>query len=158
MKLRHIIIACAALFCCFGGNLQAQTDKAPAKGGDAILGEYFIKDEKAEDSKVRFTKNADGTYACTIFWIETENDPATGKPWTDSKNPDKSLRNRPLIGVKLIESIPYDAKKNAWTGGKIYDPNRGLKANATISITEDGRLKVSGKILGIGETQYWDRL
>jgi len=43
------------------------------------------------DSKVRFTKNQAGTYDCQVFWIAQPIDPATGKPWLDSKNPDKAL-------------------------------------------------------------------
>ena len=148
MKARKIIVALVAAL--LGAAALAQTT------ADSILGEYYLRDDKNGDSKVRFTKNARGTYDCTIIWIKEPNDPATGKPWLDSKNPDKSLRTRPLVGTKIVEGISYS--DGVWSGAKIYDPNRGLKANATIKLLKNGKLEVSGKILGIGETQVWDRL
>ena len=151
MKAIKTLMIIAATLCC-GMNAFAQTK------GDAILGEYYLKDAKNGDSKVLFTKNSSGTYDCEITWIEIPDDPKTGKPWLDVRNPDKSLRGRQVLGIKIIEGIPYDEESGTWTGAKIYDPNRGIKANATIKLCNDGRLKVSGKVLGIGETQYWDRL
>ena len=122
------------------------------------MGTYYIKDSKSGDSKVRFSKNKSGTYDCTVIWLQDATDPKTGKPWTDLNNPDKALKTRPIVGLKIVEGIPYDEKSGQWTGAKIYDPGRGIKANATIKVLPDGRLSVSGKVLGIGETQYWDRL
>ena len=143
------MIALVALF--YGVSSFAQVK------GDAILGEYYLKDDKNGDSKVIFTKNAAGTYDCTISWIKDPIDPATGKPWLDFRNPDKSLRSKPLLGVKIIEGIPFDEKSGMWKGAKIYDPNRGLRANATIKLLPGGNLEVSGKVLGIGETQVWEK-
>ena len=150
MKTRKIFIALSAMF--LGVVALAQTT------ADSILGEYYLPDDKNGDSKVRFTKNGNGTYDCTIIWIKEPNDPKTGKPWLDSKNSDKSLRNRPLVGIKIVEGISYDKSAGLWSGAKIYDPNRGIKANATIKLLGSGRLEVSGKIMGIGETQIWEKL
>jgi uncharacterized protein (DUF2147 family) len=54
--------------------------------------------------------------------------------------------------------LKYNKKKCRWEDGKIYDPTRGIKANCQGEFTDDGRLKIRGSLLGIGETVYWTRL
>ena len=125
---------------------------------DAILGDYYVKDAKNGDSKVRFTKNAQGTYDCKIIWIKDPIDPKTGQPWKDFRNPDKSLRDKELNGAFLVRGLVYDPSGDKWSGAKIYDPNRGIKANATMKFSSPDKLEVSGKVLGIGEKQIWDKL
>ena len=117
---------------------------AQKNSADDILGTYYLKDAKNGDSKVQFTKNGKGAFDCTIVWIKNPTDPKTGQGWKDVKNPDKSLRDRPVLGIKIIEGIAFDAQKGVWTGAKVYDPNRGIKANATISLTGDDGLEITG--------------
>lgn len=131
---------------------NALNDKA-----DSIIGEYLVPDP-GNDSKVRFTKNADGTYNCQIFWMESNINPDTGKPWTDIHNPDKSLRSRRCDSIVIISGLRYDAGKKVWNGAKIYDPNRGIKANVTCQFMPDGKLMLKGTVLGIGEKVYWNKL
>lgn len=124
---------------------------------DSILGEYLVPDP-GNDSKVRFTKNSDGTYNCQIFWLEHNINPENGQPWTDLKNPDKSLRSRRCDSIVIISGLKYDADKKVWNGAKIYDPNRGIKANVTCQFMPDGQLMLKGTVLGIGEKVYWKKL
>lgn len=126
--------------------------------GDSIVGEYLVPDAKNGDSKVRFTKNAEGTFDCQVFWLEKPNDPATGKPWLDNKNPDKSLRNRRSDSLFIINGLKYNAEKQQWDGAKVYDPNRGIKANVICKFLPSGELQVKGTVLGIGESQNWKKL
>lgn len=121
---------------------------------DSILGNY--ESVQGEDSfKVKFTKNTDGSYKAQIYWLAQPNDPKTGKPFLDEKNPDKSLRNVHSDQIVLINGLKYNAEKKQWDGAKIYDPQRGLKANVTASFQPDGRLMLKGTIMGIGEKVYW---
>ena len=124
------------------------------ENADSIVGIYLVPDE-GNDSKVEFTKNADGTYDCVIIWLQNPNDPSTGKPWLDVANPKKELRTRPCMGLKLVQGLKYDSAKKNWGGTKIYDPNRGINANVKMSFEADGKLSVRGSLLGIGETQLW---
>lgn len=155
MKIKTILIAIVAVLTgCYGAFAQnALNSKA-----DSIIGEYYLPDPENGDSKAEFTKASDGTYECTVTWIKDPIDPKTGKPWTDFRNPDKSLRARPVVGIKIIQGLRYDASSRQWNGGSIYDPNRGIKAKATAYFLPDGRLAVTGKVLGIGETVYWKKL
>jgi len=125
---------------------------------DNILGNFLVPDKKNGDSKVKFTKNAAGTFDCQLYWLEIANDPATGKPWLDFRNPDKSKRTCQLNGTYIIKGLKYNADKKQWDGAKIYDPNRGINVNVNIRIVQNGDLQVKGTILGIGETYIWPRL
>lgn len=156
MKIKAILLIAAATILTGGFNAMAQN--ALNSKADSIVGEYYLPDPRNGDSKAECTKAADGTYECTITWIKDPIDPGTGKPWTDVHNPDKSLRARPVVGIKFVEGLKYDAGKGQWTGASIYDPNRGIKAKATAYFLPDGRLAVTGKVLGIGETVYWKKL
>lgn len=120
---------------------------------DNILGCYLA--EQNEDVyKTRFTKAADGTYTCQMYYLRDLYD-KDGKVFLDFRNPDKSLRNVRADQIVLIRGLKYNAAKQHWDGAKIYDPQRGLKANVTVNFTDDGRLRIRGTVLGIGETAYW---
>ena len=56
-------IICAAFFA-LPAAAQGINDKA-----DNIIGEY-LTDRGGSKSKVRVTKNADGTYDAQVFWVE----------------------------------------------------------------------------------------
>lgn len=76
----------------------------------------------------------------------------------DENNPNPKLRNRPLIGLKLLQGFKY-AGNNKWTKGKIYDPNNGKTYKSNLTLNEDGTLKVRGYI-GVsmfGRTETWSR-
>lgn len=151
--MKRIISILAALICA-APMLLAQK---PGSNADDILGEYICK-IPGESYKVRFTKNTDNTYKAQIFWLEQDTDPATGKKWTDFKNPDKSLRSTPSDRIVLINGLKFNSEKRVWDSAKIYDPNRGIKANVTIKFESDKMISLKGTVLGIGETEYWEKL
>ena len=65
------------------------------------------------------------------------------KQWTvDSKNPDKSLRKRPLKGLRVL-SCSYK-KDNEWRGGKIYDASEGESYRARVRLSGKNELIVRG--------------
>lgn len=125
--------------------------------GDSILGDYSSK-QKNDEYKVHVTKNDDGTYKAQIFWVSDPVDHETGKVLLDTKNPDKSLRNVPCDQIVLFDGLRYNAAKGQWDKTKIYDPQRGIRAGVTIKAVSADRLSVTGSVLGIGETVYWDRI
>ena len=124
--------------------------------GDNILGEYLsIKD--GGKSKIKITKEANGTYTAQVYWVERALD-ASGNKRKDVKNPDKSLRNVDLDKVILVKGLKYDAKDKEWTDTKIYDPGSGKIYSVDIEFKDAKTLKVYGNILGIGKTVYWTRI
>lgn len=124
--------------------------------GDNILGEYLsLKD--GSKSKIRITKQEDGTYTAQVFWVERDLD-VNGNKRKDVKNPDKSLRNVDIDQVVLIKGLKYIAKDKEWKDAKIYDPTAGKIYNVSIEFKEENKLKVFGNILGIGKTLYWTKI
>lgn len=121
---------------------------------DAILGTYKVN-HGGHQTKVRVYKTKNNTYYAQCIWVKDSIDPATGKVYTDTKNPDKKLRSVPMTKVILFRGISHNEKKHCWDGGKVYDPTRGINANCTIEFVEDGRLKVRGSLMGISENSYW---
>ncbi len=144
--LSIFVAACAAL------GTAAQDMNAAA---DNIIGEYFT-DYGGEDSRIRITKDSDGTYKAQVFWCEVTKD-AKGNILRDDKNPDKNLRNTPVDQIVLVQGLKYNKDKKRWDGGKIYDPTRGIKVNATCTFTDPKSLKIRGTVMGIGETLIWTK-
>lgn len=130
---------------------QGINDKA-----DNIVGEY-LTDRGGNKSKVRVTKNAQGTYDAQVIWVEKPLD-KDGKKRKDVKNPDKSLRNVDIDKVVIVRGLEYDAEEKEWSGAKIYDPTKGIRVNATARFEDAKKLKLRATILGIGQTLYWHKI
>lgn len=65
----------------------------------------------------------------------------------DTKNPDPELRNRPVEGITFLSGFDYNAKKNRWVDGSVYDPESGKTYSAKLELIEGGkRLKMRGYI------------
>ncbi len=123
---------------------------------DNIVGEY-LTDRGGSKSKVRVTKNADGTYSAQLFWVEKPYD-ANGNKRKDVKNPDKNLRNVDIDQVVIVKGLKYNSKDKTWGDAKIYDPSKGIRVNVTAQFESKDKLKLRGTILGIGTTLYWNRI
>lgn len=123
---------------------------------DNIIGEY-LTDRGGSKSKVRVTKETDGTYTAQVFWVEHPLD-AEGNKRKDVKNPDKELRKVDIDQVIIIKGLEYNTKDQKWGDTKIYDPSMGIRVNVTAEFVEPKKLKLRGTILGIGTTIYWTKL
>lgn len=123
---------------------------------DNIIGEYSGI-QGGFEFRARITKNSNNTYKAQIYYIKNDRD-ANGNKYLDEKNPNKNLRNTPCDRVVLFDGMKYNAEKKQWDGAKIYDPQRGIRANAVISFTESGKLKIKGSLMGISETVYWKKI
>ena len=146
-KIISIVVLALISLVSFGQNARNNT-------ADSIIGNYESLQE-GDAYKVEVTKNSNGSYKARIYWVKDSVDPKTGKKALDVKNPDKALRNNPVDKVVLFDGLKYDSAKKVWNGAKIYDPQRGIKANLTCSFLKDGRLALKGSLMGISETAYW---
>lgn len=123
---------------------------------DNIVGTYSGK-QGHDNFKANVTKQADGNYKCQVIWVEHDRD-AAGNKILDAKNPDKSLRSTPCDRITLFSDLKYNAKEHRWDNTKIYDPQRGLRANLRVEFTEKGLLRLKGSLLGISESVYWTKI
>ena len=150
MKKFFMLMLCSMMSVC-PVFAQGINDKA-----DNIVGEY-LTDRGGSKSKVRITKNAQGTYDAQVFWVENPLD-KEGKKRKDVKNPDKTLRNVDIDKVVLVRGLKFDAEDKEWSGAKIYDPTKGIRVNATAKFESANKLKLRATILGIGQTIYWQKI
>ena len=94
-----------------------------------------------------------------IVSLTVPNDPATGKPKTDSKNPEAKLRGRPRLGMVFMQGFKYD-DDNKWDDGKIYDPESGKTYSCYMQMESPNSMEVKGYIgfSLIGKSQAWTRV
>lgn len=123
---------------------------------DNIIGEY-LTDRGGSKSKVRVTKETDGTYSAQVFWVENPYD-KNGNKRKDVKNPDKKLRNVDIDKVVIVKGLKYDKEDKEWNDAKIYDPSKGFRVSLEAEFVEKDKLKLYGNIWGIGTTIYWKKL
>ena len=154
--MKRILTLLAVLAAMLAGSRAVAQNKLN-DSADSVLGKYESV-QGGDPYRVQVTKNADGSYKAQIYWLANPIDPKTGERALDKKNPDKSLRSVPSDQVVLIRDLKYKADKKQWGDAKIYDPQRGIRANVTAWFMEDGRLCLKGTVLGIGEKAFWTRL
>jgi len=81
------------------------------------------------------------------------------KPKLDIHNGDRALRDRPILGLRLLEGFRPDGP-GRWTGGRIYDPNNGKSYRCKLELEDGGEtLKIRGYVLTplLGRTTRWAR-
>lgn len=128
-------------------------------GGDAILGSWLTQDRDA----IFEIYKCGSEYCGKIAGLAEPEYPPTakgglaGRPLMDRKNPEPSLRSRPLLGLPIISAHYKD--DNSWWG-TIYNPDDGKTYKCKLSVAGNGEeLKVRG-YLGLalfGRTQTWTR-
>jgi len=136
-----------------------------ADDGDTILG-VWATDPEGENGQahVEITK-VDGQYVGKIIWLEVPVYPPdddggmAGQKKVDRENPDPALRNRPILGLDMLEGFIY-AGDNLWKKGTIYDPESGKTYKSKMKLDENGVLKVRGYVglSMIGRTTEWTRV
>lgn len=124
---------------------------------DAILGKWMATDKSV---KVEIYK-VNNDYRAKILWFNDKL--GSGKPMNsrhDTANPNPKLRSRKIIGMEILSDLEYNAKKNMWENGKIYDAYYGRTWDSAGWLLPDGKLKVRGfwKIQMIGKSLYFYRV
>lgn len=80
-----------------------------------------------------------------IAALNPPNDPATGKPWTDKNNSDRTLRDRPLVGVPVFLTMRPNGR-GRWSG-QLYDSDRGGTVTGHLIELSPDKLRVEGCLL-----------
>lgn len=81
-----------------------------------------------------------------------------GQPKVDRNNPDEKLRDRPIVGLRLMTGFKHDGD-DTWSGGTIYDPESGKTYKCKLTLSQPNELKVRGYV-GVsmfGRTTVWTR-
>jgi len=126
---------------------------AKAQNKDAILGKWI---NSTGEAHLEIFKRGD-KYFGKLVWIK-EPKGTEGVVKTDLKNPDPSLRTKPILGMEILKNFVYDDGK--WTDGSIYDPKSGKTYSCNMTIKENGQLNMRGYIgiSLIGRSEVWKRV
>ncbi len=130
-----------------------------AAGEADIAGVWTVTDGK---SRVEIYKAADGVFEGWIVWLKDPaylaGDAEAGVLRHDRKDPDASLRARPIMGLVIMKGFRFDGRQK-WVGGTIYDPKQGKTCKGTMSLADAQTLDMRG-FIGIsllGRTEKWKR-
>ncbi|MEM6523967.1 MAG: DUF2147 domain-containing protein [Bacteroidota bacterium] len=145
--MKQIMLSAAFIFLFLSAAL-AQED------ADAILGVWESGSGKA---RIKIDKSGDKYYG-RIVWLREPKD-ENGKPKVDKNNPDEKLRNKPLLGYRMLKNFSFVGDKT-WEDGTIYDPENGSTYSCTIEMKNKNTLDVRG-FIGVslfGRTDVWKRV
>ncbi len=112
---------------------------------DPIEGEW----EKADGSgRIVISINKSGELVGTISYVK---DVART---IDSRNPDSTLKKRPLIGINVFSGIKKEGSSDTWSGGTIYDSATGKTYKCKLWLEDSDNLRMRGYmgISAIGRT------
>lgn len=135
-----------------GPLARAQSSGRTAEA-DRIVGLWLTVEGKAHVEIIRTGDEFSGS----LMWIRDSL--KDGKPALDAKNPDESLRTRPVRGLRFLHGFTYDGD-DVWTGGRVYDPESGNDYRAKITLENQDTIVLRGYV-GIplfGRSETWTRI
>lgn len=124
-----------------------------SQGSSAVTGKWYTKNKK---SVVKIYKSGD-QYHGKIVWLKNpRNDDGSVK--RDVNNPKSSLRDRKILGLRILKGFSYDGD-GEWDGGKIYDPEKGKTYKAQMELKSKNKLEVRGYVgvPALGRSTIWKR-
>ena len=127
-----------------------------AQDANDIIAEWYTQDN---DSKVTFAIEANGELFGCISWVKEVHVDCGIMP-LDVNNPDKKLRDKPLLGLRILNGFKYNQSKNKWVGGTIYDPTTGKTHKCQMWTEDDTNKLVVRGYMGIsllGREVVWTR-
>lgn len=109
-----------------------------------------------EKGDARIQVSQCGSSLCgKVVWLREAIDPATGRPQTDSKNPNATLASRPMIGVQLFIGM-NPAGPGRWAG-RIYNADDGGVYDSKIAWMGPNTLRVEGCLGAICGGENWTK-
>ncbi|RZS98084.1 DUF2147 domain-containing protein [Cecembia calidifontis] len=122
-----------------------------AQKATSIIGKWYNTEK---DAIIEIFEER-GKFFGRVVWLKEPLE--NGRPVLDSNNADRTKRNNPIIGLKLLENFEF--KAGIWENGTIYDPRNGKTYSSTIRQKSERVLEVRG-FIGlslIGRTVEWTR-
>jgi uncharacterized protein (DUF2147 family) len=141
-----VLIFSVAVFCSPGRPLFAATP----------IGLWY-----AEGGAAQVEISQCGNTLCgRVVWLRSPLE-KNGCTLQDHNNPDTTLRNRPVLGLEVLQGLTLDSgNESEWVGGTIYDPSNGKTYSCRLTMDGSHRLHLRGYV-GIpllGRTTTWIRV
>ena len=132
--------------------LVALTTTVFAQKKDDILGKWV---NSSGEGQIEVFKKGEKYYG-KLVWIKEPNE--NGKPKTDEKNPNASLRTKPIVGLEIVKDFEFEDGK--YVDGKVYDPKTGKTYSGNMTLVGQNQLNMRGYIgiSLIGRTESWKRV
>jgi len=132
--------------------LVALTSTVFAQKKDDILGKWV---NSSGEGQIEVFKKGEKYYG-KLVWIKEPNE--NGKPKTDEKNPNASLRTKPIVGLEIVKDFEFEDGK--YVDGKVYDPKTGKTYSGNMTLVGQNQLNMRGYIgiSLIGRTESWKRV
>lgn len=138
----------------FQASAQSVMINSKTYGADDIIGTWMNLDKIL---KVKIEKI--GThYFGKLIWLEKPLEP-DGTTKLDKNNPDQSLRKVPFIGLRIMKDMKYKGD-GIWSGGTLYDPEKGKTYGCKITLVSIGVASIRG-FIGIsmlGKSENFSRV
>ena len=122
-----------------------QLSMGTVHAADTIEGRWITEDKKAE-----VTIRQCGAIVCgrvTQILVPTPKGPPV-----DEYNPDPKLRDRPILGLSILNE--FRDRGTNWVG-TIYSPEEGATYRSLLRRNPDGTLNVRGCIFFLCRSQTW---
>lgn len=133
--------------------LTATAQNLPA---DKIIGVWFSEDS---DVKLKFEIYKSGSeYVGKLLWASTMFEADGKTPKKDTKNPDKSLRNRSRQHMVNLNHLSY--REGEYVDGKLYNPDDGRTYSLKAKLKSANHLEFRGYV-GVsllGKTRQFKRI
>ena len=110
----------------------------------SITAEQIIGKWMSEDKDIAveiFKKN--NSYSAQVIWFLCDPKTPEMRSFKDIENPDPKLRNRPWLGMLVVNDLKFDGKSE-WKDGNIYDPNSGRTYKSVVRLQSPDSLIVRG--------------
>lgn len=143
-----ILITILSIFICTYTYSQTITP-------EMLLGVWI---PKKGDSHVKIEKIGSKYYG-KVIWLQNPNEKEGTGPDLDDKNPDKTMRTVPILGLRVLKDFSYEGE-GVFKGGNAYDPNNGKTYCGKITIIDTDHIDMRGSICGLsflGRTETWVR-
>lgn len=127
------------------------------QAGNALADPTGLWDTEDKEGRVQISPCGDKLCG-DLVWIADALD-AEGQPKRDEKNPDESLRERPLEGLRILWDMQPSGDGKTWQDGRVYDPESGKTYQGRITLEGDNVLKLRGFVGTpmFGRTSTWTR-
>lgn len=137
--MKHVIASIA---------LALTATATPLAAADTVSGRWVTEDEGAVVEIGRC-----GSTVCGRI-VKFLKPPAQGDNQRDVNNPDRSKRDRKLLGTQVLSNFVKDDGK--WKG-KVYDPKNGKTYSSSMRLLSATRLQVKGCVGPFCRSQTWTR-
>lgn len=118
---------------------------APAAAQQAIDGVY-----RDSGGYVEITVGRCGNYRCGEITRIVRRKP--GEPDNDVHNDNPDLRDRPILGISVLQNLSWD--DDVWRG-RVYNPEDGDTYRTEVRRMANGSLEVKGCVAIICRTRVW---